>query len=696
MRSILLMAAMAAAAGAQVTVRFSTATPEAGPFPSDAFTVPDERQKTGLRVNLPVPNCREAPTDCAELQAVNELDGFNRFPRMRVSFSSPVNVDTLRHGIVLIALENLTEEEYGINRYYQVIPINQPVWDPFTNTASFKPDSHLDQHRRYLLVVTGDVRDLTGASVRPAPEYTACLEGNPSLYCRALERETRALIEASGPQPPSIAAAALFTTMSTSAWLESARAALGNAPLGFERPAGRSVFPLAEIARLTYRRQVSLRSAAPTEDFSLPIGLVQGVRALAFGAFRSPRWLGRDLTIPHAPTRERVALPAAAETIGFHAWLPSSAKPANGYPTIIFGHGLGDSRFGGPSAAALTMVPAGFAVAGINAFGHGSGPESRVTFELRDGTTVNVGVAGRGVDFDGDGQYGPYEGCIVPGPVAVVLRDCLRQTALDLMQFTRLLRQGLDIDGDGTVDFDPSRIYYMGQSLGSLYGTVFSAVEADVPISVLMEGGGTVVELARLSRSYRDIALGILRQRNPPVLDTSGNFDDEWPLRYREVRVLQDRRAALLQEVFERMEWIQASGDPVSYAPHLKSSTLPGVPIKSVLWMYGIGDETVPNVAHTAVVRAANMRDTTRVYRHDVARTLLPRLPRNAHAYTVNVLDLAAAVIALASQQEALGFFQSGGRQFTDANPLVRPVFGRDLFESPAFLTEDLNYPPLP
>ncbi|HBY63673.1 MAG TPA: hypothetical protein DEH78_27935, partial [Solibacterales bacterium] len=388
------------------------------------------------------------------MQALNELDGFNRFPRMRVSFSGPIDPDTLRQGMVLVALENTTEEEYGINRYYQVIPINQPVWDPFSHTASFKPDAHLDQHRRYILLVTDGVRDTRGEPVQAAPEFTECLVRNPNRYCRNLRDEINMIQAVSGPNPSGIAGAALFTTMSTSAWMESARAALGNSPLGFERPAGRSVFPLADIARLTYRRQISLRPAAPTEDFTLPLGLVQGVRAIAFGSFRSPRWLGRDLTIAHAPTRERAALPAAAETIGFHTWLPSSAKPAGGYPIVIFGHGLGDSRFGGPSAAALTMVPAGYAVAGINAFGHGSGPESRATFDLRDGTTVTIPAAGRGVDFDGDGQYGPFEGCVVPGPLAVAMRDCLRQTALDLMQFTRLLRQGLDIDGDGSPDFD--------------------------------------------------------------------------------------------------------------------------------------------------------------------------------------------------------------------------------------------------
>ena len=41
---------------AGVTVRFDPGSAEVGPFPSDALTVTDLRQKTGVRVNLPLPD----------------------------------------------------------------------------------------------------------------------------------------------------------------------------------------------------------------------------------------------------------------------------------------------------------------------------------------------------------------------------------------------------------------------------------------------------------------------------------------------------------------------------------------------------------------------------------------------------------------------------------------------------------------
>lgn len=37
------------------------------PFPSDRFAVLDSQQITGLRVNLPLPNCGTNPSDCADI-----------------------------------------------------------------------------------------------------------------------------------------------------------------------------------------------------------------------------------------------------------------------------------------------------------------------------------------------------------------------------------------------------------------------------------------------------------------------------------------------------------------------------------------------------------------------------------------------------------------------------------------------------
>ena len=45
------------------------------------------------------------------------------------------------------------------------------------------------------------------------------------------------------------------------------------------------------------------------------------------------------------------------------------------------------------------------------------------------------------------------------------------------MQLVRVIEVGMDLEGDGQPDLDPSRIYYFGQSLGGNYGTILLAVE---------------------------------------------------------------------------------------------------------------------------------------------------------------------------------------------------------------------------
>lgn len=47
------------------------------PFPSNLYTTADATHVTGLRVDLPQPNCATNPSDCADVAVLNQLDGFN-------------------------------------------------------------------------------------------------------------------------------------------------------------------------------------------------------------------------------------------------------------------------------------------------------------------------------------------------------------------------------------------------------------------------------------------------------------------------------------------------------------------------------------------------------------------------------------------------------------------------------------------
>ena len=113
-----------------VKVEFDPNRPEIGPFPTDFLTVP--LTPMGRKVNLPLPDCSAAPAACAEIRAINELDGFNPQGRMTVKFSGPINPDTLRHGLFLLWLDPILDRPYTIGLRGHITVVNRVVYDPVT------------------------------------------------------------------------------------------------------------------------------------------------------------------------------------------------------------------------------------------------------------------------------------------------------------------------------------------------------------------------------------------------------------------------------------------------------------------------------------------------------------------------------------------------------------------------------------
>ena len=408
----LIVFACLSASGA--TVRFEPANPLVGPFPSDALAVPDAAQKTGLRINVPLPACEAQAAVCAALAAANQLDGFSIQPRLSVAFSAPVDVNTLHDGLWFVALDNLTTEEYGLYRTGDAIPVNEIVYDPTTNTAYAKPEEVLDQHRRYAIVVTDAVRDATGLPLTVAADFAACVATSANPYCAALAQA----VAVAGPRvgPRQIVAASVFTTLSATAWLESARASLAAAPAAAAMLPPSGGYRVADLAAIVWHRQVGVNPSR-FDDFSFPLDptLLAGVGRVAFGSYQSPNFLNASQGIDPAPTGAAVPLATSSSEISFIVYLPATPKPPSGYPVAIFGHGLGDSRLGGPTAVAASLAQAGIATIAISAVGHGYGPESALILVDKSGNRTTVPGGGRGTDLNGDGLIGGRGGLRAAG-----------------------------------------------------------------------------------------------------------------------------------------------------------------------------------------------------------------------------------------------------------------------------------------
>src|SRR4029450_5850695 len=115
-------------------------------FPTNLLTVPDSTQAPAFPVTLPKPDCGARPSDCADVDVLNQLDGFNIQPRISIPLSGAIDLSTVSKGPVFL----VSPDEH-------IIEPNQLVWEPAANTLYVESDEQLDQATTYLLVVTGGV-----------------------------------------------------------------------------------------------------------------------------------------------------------------------------------------------------------------------------------------------------------------------------------------------------------------------------------------------------------------------------------------------------------------------------------------------------------------------------------------------------------------------------------------------------------
>jgi hypothetical protein len=177
------------------------------------------------------------------------------------------------------------------------------------------------------------------------------------------------------------------------------------------------------------------------------------------------------------------------------------------------------------------------------------------------------------------------------------------QSVVDIMQAFRLMGAG-DLSALGTKEprlatlgIDDTREAYVGESFGSMIGTIVSAFEPKLVGSVLdVDGGGTIFPLLLNSPTFApifgvllDAALGTnLSATDPKDTDFSYNF----------------------------AEWLLDQGDSLAYAPYVVAkqtwtgSTETDSPLH-VLQASAFQDELVPNPANLTLAQAMGLQPLT-------------------------------------------------------------------------------------
>ena len=668
------------------------ATSAGMPFPTNLLTTADASQATGLRVDLPPPDCATRPSDCADLAVLNTLDGFNVQPRLSIPFDGAIDVATVSSDTVFLA------DSSGAR-----VGINQVVWEPAANRLHAESDQLLRQATTYLLVVTDGVKaadgsELDGSAFRRELNYGQAKDAATKAY----RKQLLDALHWSGVEPAHILTASFFTTQSITAVSEKIRRQLDAAtpaPISFDigTLGEHTVFPAASVGGLSFRRQIGTATFSTTLLPGAGAPVVPGsVGTVAFGRFSSPDYETAAKVIPPYPTGSGTPVPQVTNTIYVNLYLPSSPKPAAGYPVAIFGHGFTDSKQGAPLAVASVLAAHGIATMAINVVGHGGGPLGTLTMLGPTGTPLATFPAGgRGIDQDGNGTIDSTEGVNAAPPATLVAgRDGLRQTVIDLMQLVREIQVGVDVAGDSAPDLDASKISYAGQSFGGIYGAQFMALEPDVHQGVLNVPGGSIIEIARLSPSFRGLVGASLLFRTPtlynvlPPAANLQNFVENVPLRNEPPRIDTVPGASAIQELLDRSEWAQNAANPVAYGPHLRADPLDGVPAKSVIVQFAKGDRTVPNPTASALIRAGGLQDRATYFRNDLALAGVPGYTvTNPHTFLTNLAG-APAPFAVGAQTQIGMFLASGGTTIVD------PDGPGSIFETPiaGALPETLNF----
>jgi Bacterial virulence factor lipase N-terminal len=696
-----------------VRALFNLHHPETGPFPTDIFTVADHTHNTGRRVNLPYPDCTIRVSDCEDVGVVNTLDGFGLQTRLSIPFDGSIDVNTATGETVFLISLGSTIGSAG-DPPGTLIGINQIVWDTFTDTLHVESDELLTQHTRYALIVTNRVRDIKGRPIEASESFRRFRQTVRGEYKQALLDAIHAA-RGLGLRERDIVTASVFTTQSITSVMERIRDQIKN---GTPEPANfllgpmgeRAVFNLVDVARIDWSQhtQVSPPDFTPA-TINLPVlrYIPNAVGTIAYGYYVSPDYnVHPGEYIPAVGTRTGTPVVQGYNDIYFTLFLPSGPKPEAGWPIALTAGGTTGNQHFTSGNFASKLAANGIAAIGINNVGQGFGPLSTLTVNMTNGSSLTIPDAGRGIDQNGDNVITNVEGSEAAGPWSWTIssRDSNRQTVIDLMQLVRVIEVGMDVDGDNVADIDPSRIYFVGASTGSMIGTIFLALEPSVPVGVAAACPGVIPEHARWQPNRRSQIGSALQSRTPSLINSPGlteidgvlvdgpHFNENKPLRDQPAVINTIPGAIDIQNALEFSEMVSESGlTPVMWARHLREEPLPGLYPKSVIYQFATGDQQAVNPGTTALILAGNLADRTLYYRHDLAfaQDPSPTMPKNPHLFAGSP----TAPNALFSEISRGAQDQIGAFLASDGTVVIHPEPAQ-FFEVPISspLPEDLNF----
>jgi len=525
---------------------------------------------TDLTLNIPVAD----PTDLSDPKvALSGLDGWSAIAPWAISFvndggSADLNPSTVVPGSTIRVFETNvlrpdvvpgvpapTGPVVGVQR--ELTPgVDYVAQMTASLTVGVIPLKPLTPQATYMVIVTNGILDTNGNKLIPDGQYAIAKTTAPLVGTSAALEPVRQLVNAmentavafdSSLSREDIVLAYQFTVQSVNNVMDAAKAFYIDFPfsLGARTPSSfSSLFtttaPFTSIgAANLYKGQVTIPYFLTAPSITNPIAPIANF------------WTTAEL-VP-TPTGEMVPNPGGAfghltyanrlpqktgnETIPLLVSMPRSelgcAKPATGYPVMIFQHGITSNRTAMLGIAdTMAAPPLCTAVVSGDMPLHGIDANNAVhlglmaasggqigLFEGYDGSTVHERTFG--VDFlnqvgvlDDNGNPAVTDGfpdssgsLFINLKNLLVSRDNTREAIIDLLSIEKAVPY-MDIDGDTVPDFDVNHVSFMGHSLGGIVGSSFTAYSDFVKTSILANPGGGIIGLLNASEAFGPVIRG--------------------------------------------------------------------------------------------------------------------------------------------------------------------------------------------
>lgn len=505
-----------------------------GYFPSDAFTVEDPTTFTGRRVSVDFSQDPEVHASSAMIrhsqQFLNQLDGFGTSAGGWIRFSEDVD----RSSVV--------DSENAFIGFFDgdtpTILDTEARGD--RDMIAFRPDYPIPPNREAFFFTTSGITTTEGELFAATADFQAIVKGErgdaASDYERRVQETAERLVAAEIINDvDELTALSVFTTQSIfETDREIAEQIRAFVPTVIPRDTPCEDLPQDNVRRCYFDLEV--------RNFTGDDGVIADDAATMDDTY---------------VIQVTAFLPRLEDA-------PYDIDVEDGYPVAVFGHGLTSRPTQGVQVAKYT-APHGIATIGTDSPQHGEHPQRR-------------NLEGEALDIFFD-----LFGVEVTGATVLInlhaLRDGWRQSAFDKLAVIEAIKNGIDVDGDGTIDLDASRISYLGASLGAMQGSELLALTHDVDLALFTVGGARITDLIRHSTLF-----GLLKPMIFPQMSQAVTL----------------RTLIVMQMALER-------GDGINWAPHVMQNRLEGEKIPDFAMHVSIPDAIVPPETGINLTRALGL-----------------------------------------------------------------------------------------